>query len=265
LLARAQEEVRASSPVDYYRARNHDYVTDRANKKTPFPSMPENGELFYNLAAAFGFVAYLLTNILWLRILLVIGACCYIATGIILGLTSMIGWHMAYAMINLVHIVLIIMDRSVRSLPPAIRDLYHSRFIALRPREFVRLLKINKEIKTEQTTLLVEGEHNDKLYLITGGEVIVRKHGREVSRRGPGEFIGEMSVLTGEPASSDVVVLDSARYAYWSTKDLKRLEAKNLTLYNRFMMIVGQNLVEKLRHLTHSGFADKEASAEANE
>ena len=86
-----------------------------------------------------------------------------------------------------------------------------------------------------------------------------RKHGKEVGRRGPGEFIGEMSVLTGDPASSDVVVMDSARYCYWSLRDLKRLETKNLACYNRFMMIVGQNVVERLRSLTHSGFADDEA------
>jgi len=224
--------------------------------------MPTDGELIYNLAAGLGLVAYLLTSVLWLRILLLISACFYITTGVILGLTSMISWHVAYALVNLVHIMLLFMDNSVRSLPPAIRDLYDSRFIALKPREFQRLLKINEEIETGPNALLTEGDHNDMLYLITRGEVVVKKNGKEVGRRGAGEFIGEMSVLTGEPASSDVVVLDSARYCYWSLKDLNRLESKNLALYNRFMMIVGQNVVEKLRNLTHSGFADDEACIE---
>lgn len=223
--------------------------------------MPTDGELIYNLAAGLGLIAYMLTSVLWLRILLLCSASFYIATGIVLGLTSMISWHVAYALVNLVHIILLIMDHSVRSLPPAIQDLYGSRFIALKPREFQRLLKINDEVETGPDTLLVDGAHNDMLYLITGGEVVVRKHGREVGRRGPGEFIGEMSVLTGEPASSDVVVLDSARYYYWSMKDLKRLETKNLALYNRLMMIVGQNVIERLRKLTHSDFASREASA----
>ena len=221
--------------------------------------MPTDGELIYNLAAGLGLIAYLLTSVLWLRVLLLLSASFYIATGLILDLTSMVSWHAAYALINLVHIILLIMDHSVRSLPPAIQGLYGSRFIALKPREFQRLLKINDEVKTGPSTLLTEGDHNDVLYLITGGEVVVRKHGKEVGRRGPGEFIGEMSVLTGDPASSDVVVMDSARYCYWSLRDLKRLETKNLACYNRFMMIVGQNVVERLRSLTHSGFADDEA------
>ena len=89
--------------------------------------------------------------------------------------------------------------------------------------------------------------------------MVVRKCGKQVCRLGPGEFIGEMSVLTGDNASSDVLVPRSARYCYWTTKDLKRLESKNLNLYNRFMMIVGQNVVEKLRQLTHSRFVEEAA------
>jgi CRP-like cAMP-binding protein len=220
----------------------------------PLP-IPIEGELIYNLAAGLGLIAYLLTSVLWLRIVLVIGACFYIATGVVLGLNSMIAWHIAYALVNLAHVVLLIRDQSDRSLPPEIRDLYHSRFIGLKPREFERLLKINEEVTTSSSKLLTEGEANDRLFLVTSGEIVVHKNGNQVDRRGPGDFIGEMSVLTGEPASADVTVPGSARYCYWSLQDLENLRTKNLPLYNRFMMIVGQNVVEKLRQLTHSSFA----------
>jgi hypothetical protein len=43
------------------------------------------GETLYNIAAGLGFIAHLLTNVLWLRLLLVMGACFYIATGIVLN------------------------------------------------------------------------------------------------------------------------------------------------------------------------------------
>lgn len=220
--------------------------------------MPSDAELLYNIAAGLGFIAYLLTSVLWLRIVLVFGAVFYIATGMVLGLTSMIGWHIAYALVNLAHVVWLIMDHSVKSLPPAIQDLYHARFVGLKPREFERLLKINDEVEAGPSTLLVEGQFNDRLYLVTGGQVVIRKHGRDVDCRGPGDFIGEMSVLTGEPASADVLVTAHASYCYWTLGDLQRLQTKNLTLYSRFMMIVGQNVVEKLRQLTHSSFGREE-------
>ena len=115
-------------------------------------------ESLYNVAAGLGFVAYLLTNVLWLRVLLVVGACFYIVTGLMLNLQSMIGWHVAYALINLVHVVLIIIDHSVRSLPVALRHLYHSRFVTLKPREFQRLLKVNQEVKSGPAIVLRDGE-----------------------------------------------------------------------------------------------------------
>lgn len=131
--------------------------------------MPTDAELLYNIAAGLGLIAYVLTSVLWLRVVLVIGACFYIATGFLLGLTSMIGWHIAFALVNLVHVVILILDHSVRSLPPDLRDLYHARFVSLKPREFERLMAINEEVTTGPIDLLTDGSPNDKLFLATSG------------------------------------------------------------------------------------------------
>ena len=55
--------------------------------------LPIEGEYLYNIAAGLGFLAYLMTNVLWLRLLLVLGAGFYIWAGISLSIDSMIGWH----------------------------------------------------------------------------------------------------------------------------------------------------------------------------
>lgn len=78
------------------------------------------GETLYNIAAGLGFIAYLLTNVLWLRILLVAGACFYIATGLVLNLGSMVGWHVGYAIINLGHVVVLLFNNSATGLPESI-------------------------------------------------------------------------------------------------------------------------------------------------
>jgi small-conductance mechanosensitive channel len=57
-----------------------------------------------------------------------------------------------------------------------------------------------------------QGEHGDCMYLVTSGEVSVRVSGgdgleREVARLGPGNFFGEMSLLTGEHRSASVTSL----------------------------------------------------------
>ncbi|MDQ3369211.1 MAG: mechanosensitive ion channel family protein [Myxococcota bacterium] len=54
-----------------------------------------------------------------------------------------------------------------------------------------------------------EGEHDDDLYMMLEGEAIVRiglgVDEREVARLGPGQFFGEMSLMTGEARTATVI------------------------------------------------------------
>ena len=50
----------------------------------------------------------------------------------------------------------------------------------------------------------------------------------------------------------DVVANSDFRFVYWDKSDLSRLESKNLSLYNRFMMSVGRNIIDKLHASTES-------------
>ena len=214
--------------------------------------MDLNGEVLYNLSAGLGFIAYLMTNVMWLRMVLVVGAIFYIVTGLTLGLSSMVGWHVGYALINLGHIAILHYNNSAIGLAEPARTIYSSRFTALRPREFQRLLNINRSVQIEDGVVMSDGQDNRKLMLITAGEVAVSKHGEEVTRLGVGDFIGEMSVLTGNPVSAEVAVTRPLEYRYWTLEDMKKLEIRQLSLYNRFMMVIGRNLVDKLRVATET-------------
>ena len=206
-----------------------------------------NGETLYNVAAGLGFIAYLMTNVLWLRIILIIGAGVYIYAGFVLNIESMIGWHIAYGIINFIQVILLLLLRSNTVLPDPIRSIYTDQFHSLRPKEFKRLVQINASGKRSTGVFLSDGEQNNRIYLITDGEVIIQKEGIQVATCGPGDFIGEMSVLTGHPVSTDVLIKESVKYVWWDLEDLEKIEKQNLSLYNRFMMVVGRNLVKKLR------------------
>lgn len=206
-----------------------------------------NGELLYNIAAGLGFVAYMMTNVLWLRVILIIGTAVYIYTGIILNLDSMIGWHIAYGIINLVQVILILLERSNTVLPEPIRSIYTDQFHSLRPKEFKRLMQINPVHNIGPETFLNDGDHNDRIFLILDGEAVIEKNGEHVATCECGDFVGEMSVLSGRPVSTNVIFKESLCYVYWDVNDLKKMEKRNLSLYNRFIMVVGRNLVEKLR------------------
>jgi CPA2 family monovalent cation:H+ antiporter-2 len=66
------------------------------------------------------------------------------------------------------------------------------------------------------------GDPADALYLISKGEVEVTMGGRRVNTRGPGEFFGEMALLSGHRRSADVTALDYSRFAALNGRDFRR-------------------------------------------
>jgi CPA2 family monovalent cation:H+ antiporter-2 len=66
------------------------------------------------------------------------------------------------------------------------------------------------------------GDPADALYLISKGEVEVTANGRRLNTRGPGEFFGEMALLSGDRRSADVTALDYSRFAMLSGRDFHR-------------------------------------------
>ncbi len=68
--------------------------------------------------------------------------------------------------------------------------------------------------------IIREGDDGHTFYVIVSGEVAVARGGNEIARLSRGAYLGEMSLLTGEPrsatvvATSDVVVLELDRQVF---------------------------------------------------
>src|SRR5919202_6525682 len=77
------------------------------------------------------------------------------------------------------------------------------------------------EITVRQGRDLVrEGEHGRELYVVVDGSVRVTRNGRKVATMGPGDFFGELALISGAPRSATVtaetetpvMVLDPRRF-----------------------------------------------------
>ncbi len=72
-------------------------------------------------------------------------------------------------------------------------------------RELARLLsRVRTESVEAGHTLFVEGAPSSNLYVIVAGSAIVRKNGRRIARLGPGDVVGELSVILGGPRTATV-------------------------------------------------------------
>jgi CRP-like cAMP-binding protein len=99
----------------------------------------------------------------------------------------------------------------------------------------------------QSETIVEENVIPDKLFIILRGKVVMMKSGIEIATLKPGDFIGEMSFLSKEPASASAEAPNLVQYAYWTHKDLERLKIKNINTYNKFIAIIGCDLVRKLK------------------
>ncbi len=66
-----------------------------------------------------------------------------------------------------------------------------------------------------------EGESVDHLYYLAEGEARVMSMGRQVGTCRAGDLVGELTVLSGEPASATVILSTSARFWCASAEALK--------------------------------------------
>ena len=72
-------------------------------------------------------------------------------------------------------------------------------------RELARLLsRVQTESVDAGHTLFVEGAPSSNLYVILTGSAVVRKNGRRIARLGPGDVVGELSVILGGPRNATV-------------------------------------------------------------
>ena len=135
-----------------------------------FLSSAFSGEYLYSIGAILSFSAYILTSILWLRILLVVAAIFYIIAGISLGITSMSGWNFAYLLINAYHVVILLLNNSTVLLPEDTKEIYQHEFSSMTTREFKKLILMNPLTEVSNEKLIEEGTVPGKLLVLVKGE-----------------------------------------------------------------------------------------------
>ena len=78
-----------------------------------------------------------------------------------------------------------------------------------------------------------EGAPGQEFFLITEGELSVQRNGAEIARLGPGEFFGEMSLLTLEPRTATVVAVTPAVVTVFSRGEFAALKDVAPHLYQQ--------------------------------
>jgi CRP-like cAMP-binding protein len=106
------------------------------------------------------------------------------------------------------------------------------------------IVRLSKERTYETGDVIVQkGEGGVGFYLILDGSVEIKSDGKTISKFGPGQFFGEMSVIDNQPRSADVVAIEPSRCLILSAWSFNALISENPKIALKML----QEFVRRLR------------------
>ena len=192
-------------------------------------------------------LALLARDVLWLRALLVVAQANLCLYSYFRGIESIAVWNAVFVAINLVWVIRILRERRAVKLPAELEQIRRQYFLALDPPDFLRLWRMGQRQTLSGVPLTRQGEVPPALYFLLRGAVRVSQAGREVTRLGQGDFVAEMSLLTGAAATADAAAVDEVELMRWPADSLRQLRARNAALWIRIQSVLGYDLVAKIQ------------------
>ncbi len=117
-------------------------------------------------------------------------------------------------------------------------------FSSMPPSDLSHLAKIAEEIIYQTgETIITQGEHGERLYLIVHGTVSVLQNGSPVATLSDTHFFGEMSILDGEPRSASVKATSDCLLLSISKDDFYTI----LSRYPKVSLHIIRTLTQRLR------------------
>jgi CRP-like cAMP-binding protein len=158
-------------------------------------------------------------------------------------------WNVLFALINIVQVALIVKERSGVQFTEEEKELHETLFKNFAPFEFMKLMRIAKWLEAKQGEVLAtEKQALDSVMLIYNGVLGVETGGREVARLKDGNFIGEVSYITGGEATATVRALTPTRYIAWPKEEIRQLLNRNPSMRFAMQALLSTDLSKKLMH-----------------
>ena len=207
-------------------------------------------ELLIHVANILYLFAFMVRDILWLRILTVVAASCLVPYFYFRPepLMTPIYWNLAFTALNIFWIVQLLLERRPVKLSEEEQRLCELVFRTMTPREMIKILKLATWQDAAADECFVErGKPLDRLMVIYAGKACAEVDGRNVTELQPGHFIGSISYITEEAAPANIVSLEATRYVSWPKSKLQDFMKKNPDLHTALKTTLAIDLTRWLQ------------------
>lgn len=207
-------------------------------------------DILGNLVYILDCLSFSMRNILYLRLLAILSA----AVGVsyyyfqIIPLWINISWNSMYICINSVQVFLLYREkRPIFFHSEWDNWLYRDIFKILSPGEYRKLRNLVTKIHLKPDEIFIhEGEQVDSLSIVYSGilEVLVNNVSLALCKQG--DFLGEMSFLSGKPASATIRAVSDSICIIVKKTELQKLLNRYPHINDKLNIIFGTNLASKL-------------------
>ena len=204
-------------------------------------------EFLINLCYVVYLAAFIVRDILWLRLLIMISCALAICYGLLISAHAIAAWNSVFLLINLVQAVILFVERRPTVLTEVMEDIYQFAFGVMTRKEFRRFWKTGQTKTFKDAVLCTEGSVPEALMLLCRGTADVSKGNKKIATLEPFLFIGELSFLNNTTAMADVETNGEADLRCWSHPQLKKLEAKWPLIHQKLLLVLGQGLSRKIK------------------
>lgn len=170
-------------------------------------------------------------------------------------------WEALFVLVNVVQLVILWIDEHHNRF-----DADEQHFVASMPASVERqalkrlLAMANRRSFAPGDRLIAEGEPVAEVLYLCSGLAQIEADGRVIAVCRPGDYLGEMSYLTGAPASATVIAAEPMRVLAFEQKRLHDAVARDSSIHQAMEAGLNRNLVGKLVRANRASAAPLAAS-----
>lgn len=200
--------------------------------------------------------SYVMRDIKWLRIITIVAMVgdLFVYYNIRAGSPLWVQFGMSglIIVINAVQLYVLWREQQARKFEGDAGWLYAHVFSVLTPGEFRRVLKLGRWSPLQAGEFVLhKGSAVTEVGFVVDGRLDATWGDTLLNTVCPGGLVGEISYLTGKPASADVRAGAATRLFVISHSELDRIKLERPDLHNKLMYVLGREVAQKLVNANH--------------
>tara|TARA_Y100000996_G_C22407511_1_gene595788 strand:+ start:216 stop:863 length:648 start_codon:yes stop_codon:yes gene_type:complete len=203
--------------------------------------------ILVNAAYLMTFTALSIKEVLWLRVVLACSHSMIFINNYYYAQNYNVAiWNFIFIIVNIIQVIRIYDDRKPRMIPNDMEDLYRNLFKSFTSKEFLYLMNLGERETISNQKIISLGQQQKDLLLVLNGQASVMRDSIQIANLSRGQFVGEISFITEQPASADVYAKEELECIKWDQNKIRAIKISNNAFWAKLNAVLTNDLTSKI-------------------